>query len=142
MTDQPLIQLGCEGDREKVVVCVCGGRRYQDVNRVHSVLDHKSTEAEWAMIVEGGATGADEHARSWAMARYVPCLTVPAMWNRGKMAGPIRNAWIVQVVQPDLVIAFPGGRGTADMVRRAQDAEIQVVCIDWISDHLVKAMTN
>lgn len=28
--------------------------------------------------------------------------------------------------KPDLVIAFPGGRGTADMVRRARAAGIEV----------------
>jgi Lhr-like helicase len=29
--------------------------------------------------------------------------------------------------KPDLVIAFPGGRGTADMVGRARKAGIRVV---------------
>jgi UDP-N-acetylmuramoylalanine-D-glutamate ligase len=29
--------------------------------------------------------------------------------------------------KPDLVVAAPGGRGTADMVRRARDAGIEVV---------------
>jgi hypothetical protein len=28
--------------------------------------------------------------------------------------------------KPDLVITFPGGRGTADMVRRAEKAGIEV----------------
>ena len=31
-------------------------------------------------------------------------------------------------LKPDLVLAFPGGRGTADMVRRAKEAGIRVVC--------------
>ena len=29
--------------------------------------------------------------------------------------------------KPDLVIAFPGGRGTADMVRKANRAGVKVV---------------
>jgi hypothetical protein len=29
--------------------------------------------------------------------------------------------------RPDLVVAFPGGRGTADMVRRARAAGISVI---------------
>jgi hypothetical protein len=29
--------------------------------------------------------------------------------------------------RPDLVVAFPGGRGTADMVRRADGAEVPIM---------------
>jgi hypothetical protein len=29
--------------------------------------------------------------------------------------------------KPDLVIAFPGGRGTADMVKKARRAGVEVV---------------
>ena len=29
--------------------------------------------------------------------------------------------------KPDLVIAFPGGKGTADMARRAREAGIEVI---------------
>jgi hypothetical protein len=32
----------------------------------------------------------------------------------------------------DLCIAFPGGRGTEDMVRRAEEYEIPVVRIDHV----------
>lgn len=31
--------------------------------------------------------------------------------------------------QPDLVVAFPGGRGTADMVRRARAAGVETVAL-------------
>jgi hypothetical protein len=29
--------------------------------------------------------------------------------------------------KPDVVVALPGGRGTADMVRRAKDAGVKVI---------------
>ena len=29
--------------------------------------------------------------------------------------------------KPDIVVAFPGGRGTADMVKRAEDAGVRVI---------------
>ena len=32
--------------------------------------------------------------------------------------------------QPDLVVAFPGGRGTADMVGRARSAGIEVIDLE------------
>jgi hypothetical protein len=45
---------------------------------------------------------------------------------QGKAAGPIRNQRMIDEGKPDLVIAFPGGRGTADMVSRAKKAGIPV----------------
>lgn len=31
--------------------------------------------------------------------------------------------------QPELVVAFPGGKGTADMVRKAKQAGLEVVMV-------------
>jgi ABC-type Fe3+-hydroxamate transport system substrate-binding protein len=44
----------------------------------------------------------------------------------GPSAGPIRNGRMLEY-KPDLVIAFPGGRGTANMVKQARKAGIAVV---------------
>lgn len=41
-------------------------------------------------------------------------------------AGPDRNQRMIDEGRPDLVVAFPGGRGTADMIRRATEAGIEV----------------
>lgn len=107
-------------------VLVCGGRDYQDRDAVWAVLDsiHEATPIE--MIYEGGARGADALAAQWAHARDVPRKTISARWDvHGKAAGPIRNQEMIGY-KPDLVLAFPGGRGTADMVQRAEAAGIQV----------------
>lgn len=45
-------------------------------------------------------------------------------------AGNRRNQRMLDEGQPDLVIAFPGGRGTADMVWRAKKAGIEVIEIE------------
>ena len=56
------------------------------------------------------------------------CLAFPAEWKKhGKAAGPIRNRKMLQDGKPDLVLAFPGGRGTANMVELATDAGIRVM---------------
>jgi len=53
---------------------------------------------------------------------------VRAKWSKhGRAAGPIRNQEMIDECKPDLVVAFPGGRGTADMVRRAKAAGIRVI---------------
>lgn len=109
-------------------VLVCGGRDYTDRRRVFEVLDGKHAETPIATIIEGGALGADRSGYAWACARNIEVETYPADWEKhGKRAGPIRNAMMLTEGKPDLVIAFPGGRGTADMVRRAQSAGIPVI---------------
>jgi hypothetical protein len=79
------------------------------------------------VIIHGGATGADQMAGVWAaMAGLdVLCWTV-----EGRSASPVSNQRMIDEGKPDLVIAFPGGRGTADTVRRARQAGIQVIEVE------------
>ncbi len=109
-------------------VLVCGGRDYDDYAHVLTVLDNlHRVRGPITAIIEGGARGADTLARDWAKARLVKCVTVPADWTtHGKAAGPIRNQRMVDEFKPDLVVAFAGGRGTADMIRRAETAGLEV----------------
>lgn len=104
-------------------VLVCGGRDYQDEVRVGAVL---SGIGGISQIIHGGARGADDLARVWAIRSGIPDRQFNANWTLGRMAGPIRNQRMLDEGKPDLVVAFPGGRGTADMVRRARAAGIAV----------------
>lgn len=109
-------------------VIVCGGRDYYDQDRAFAVLDKLHAEAGISLIIEGGARGADHLAMSWAAERHVPRERYEADWeNQGSFAGPARNKRMLDEGKPDLVIAFPGGRGTADMVRKARRAGVEVV---------------
>ena len=55
-------------------------------------------------------------------------MEYPAPWKRfGPSAGGIRNQQMLDEGKPDLVVAFPGGKGTADMVRRAENAGVKVI---------------
>lgn len=81
-----------------------------------------------ATIIEGGASGADTLAREWADANGFRSRVYRARWQEhGKAAGPIRNQMMLDVERPILVIAFPGSRGTADMMRRAKAAGVPVI---------------
>lgn len=110
-------------------VLICGGRNYDDSRRVYAVLDKLHAEAGVDRVIEGGARGADALARRWAEnVGAVPVDTFEADWEaHGTFAGPMRNQRMLDEGLPDLVIAFPGGRGTADMVRKARKAGVQVV---------------
>jgi hypothetical protein len=107
---------------------VCGGRAYRDRAAVYRALDRLLEDADGdLMIACGGALGADALARGWALSRGVPCAVFDAPWKAlGTAAGPTRNQWLLDYVAPDVVLAFPGGRGTQDMVRRAESAGVPV----------------
>lgn len=105
-------------------ILVCGGRDYSDRAAVDLVL----TLAKPSCVIHGAQTGADTLAGDWAKRNGVPVEVYPADWKRLKYAaGPIRNQQMLDEGKPDYVIAFPGGVGTADMVRRAKKAGLKVV---------------
>ena len=106
-------------------VLVCGGRDYNNQERVFAVLD----EINPTFIIEGGARGADTLAWLWARRRLDPDQRqqFQARWDQhGKAAGAIRNRQMLEEGKPDLVVAFPGGKGTADMIRQAKRAGVPV----------------
>ena len=108
-------------------VLVCGGRDYADSAKV----DRHLTALMPTTIVHGAARGVDTLADKWAGKWKVPVHRYPADWGLyGRVAGPIRNQRMLDIEQPDLVLAFPGGKGTADMIRRAKAAGFQVVKVE------------
>lgn len=111
-------------------VLACGGRDYRDFEVVKRELDYLYLIEGVDVLIEGGARGADTLARVWAVQRGVRVETYPAEWDvYGKAAGARRNAQMLAEGKPNLVVAFPGGRGTADMVRQAKAAGVPVVFV-------------
>ena len=110
-------------------ILVCGGRGYKDSGKVFEVLDGLHREHGALTIIEGGAAGADTFAGEWTcMQRTCRLITEPADWKRyGRPAGPIRNQEMLDNHKPVLVVAFPGGRGTAHMMRIARSSGIAVI---------------
>lgn len=109
-------------------VLVCGGRDFDDRALVFATLDHINAETPITAIIEGGARGADRLAYEWSRDRPLTIYTYPADWKRlGRAAGPIRNRDMLADGNPDLVVAFPGGPGTAHMVGLARKAGVRVV---------------
>lgn len=115
-------------------ILVCGGRDYTDKEMVWGTLDglaridDANPLATDVTIIHGGAQGADLLADTWAITSYAQIEHYPADWTaHGIAAGPIRNQRMLDEGKPDLVVAFPGGRGTADMVRRARRSGVPVM---------------
>lgn len=103
---------------------ICGGRyfaRQEMFDSVMSLLCEKNGCPD--RIVHGGATGADAMADAWGKRMAIDVIAMPADWATGRSAGPIRNQRMLEDHTPAVVVAFPGGKGTADMVRRAKEAK-------------------
>lgn len=117
-------------------VLVCGGRDYKGRDRVFEWLDVIHEDSNIAVVIhgaccdkEGNLRGADRWAEEWAISREVPYYGVPAKWaSEGRSAGPKRNQWMLDHAKPEIVLACPGGSGTAHMRRIAEAVGI------WVED--------
>lgn len=112
-----------------ISVLVCGGRDYNDTHYFLAVMNRLHEKRVVTTVIQGGARGADCMAVAWALFNEIPVIECKADWKKhGKKAGPIRNAEMLKH-DPDLVIAFPGGRGTSDMLKQAQKAGIEAYAL-------------
>jgi hypothetical protein len=120
---------------DRFAVLVCGGRDYSDAKLLGNVLTILHSEYPISLIVQGGASGADRLAWNWSVVRGIPCMTFKADWKKyGMGAGPKRNELMLKRTHPDVVIAFPGGKGTANMVKQAYEYRVEVVHIKSLDD--------
>jgi hypothetical protein len=109
-------------------VLVCGGRDYADWQMVINTLANIRRTRGIRVLMHGGAPGADALADRWGRLANVAMEVYKADWKKhGRAAGPLRNERMLKTGKPDLVVAFPGGRGTADMVSRARAAGVEVL---------------
>jgi hypothetical protein len=115
-----------------VIVIVTGGRNYKNEHLVRRVLKTLNPD----IVLFGDATGADEFAEKWSKDhRPNKHKRFDTDWDSyGRSAGPIRNREMIDYalsLDPwPLVVAFPGGRGTADCVRQAHDERFVVLRVD------------
>jgi hypothetical protein len=125
-------------------ILVCGGRQYggdyylslaktldsicEDRKWTTEVEDQSKVFLPRVHIIAGGARGVDTLAVDWAACRYCSFTIFPADWETyGKSAGAIRNGRMITEGKPDLVVVFPGGKGTENMEKQAQKAGLEII---------------
>ena len=110
-------------------VLVCGGRDFKEVSFLEHALNEIDKEVgRISFIINGAAEGADRHSSTWARNHGIHYAEMPALWQyNGKSAGPKRNNAMIECFNPDLIVAFPGGAGTENMVKLGHANNIEVI---------------
>jgi hypothetical protein len=118
-----------------LVIAAGGGRDLAwPQQRVAAELLARSSGRLVHLLLHGGARGADAAIGRAAQQLGWSALVMPAQWQlHGRAAGPIRNRELLEqavaraVVHSSpgsiasvLVVAFPGGAGTASLVQQAR----------------------
>lgn len=106
-------------------VIVCGGRDFTDSEAAFRALDKFNAKHRIHLVIAGGCRGADELGEQWAKFHLIHSAIVKPLRETGPSAGPKRNVAMLGL-NPDAVIAFPGGKGTAHMVSEARAAGVNV----------------
>lgn len=115
------------------IIIVCGGRNFKNKNRLFKELDLIKKELGGVFIIHGGAKGADSLAEEWCLLNNVPFERFEADWSVGKHAGILRNRLMLNIFlsfskeNRGYIVAFPGGRGTNNMVSITINAGEKVV---------------
>lgn len=111
-----------------MIVLVTGGRTYCDVAAIFDCLVHLNSEHEHLIVVHGDAPGADNTASKVCKEVGIDQVKIPANWTKyDRAAGPIRNTLMIDLLNVDLVLAFPGDVGTKNMCSQASKREIPII---------------
>jgi len=121
------------------VAIICGGRDYTGsplaAARLRALVHHLGL----TVVFHGDARGADRWAaRVLAAPAGVRIIPVPAKWPKDRIdrsAGHRRNAEMLRQALDFgpggvVVIAFPGGNGTANMCGKAAAAGVPIIRLD------------
>lgn len=111
-----------------MIVQVTGGREYDNEQRVREIL----SKMEPGILRHGDARGADRLCGAvaaelgWVVEAY-PVLQKE--YDKHRRGAPlVRNSRMAAIQPPpDVVIAFTGGSGTADMVKKCLKKGFRVV---------------
>ncbi|HEF9752633.1 TPA: DUF2493 domain-containing protein [Campylobacter coli] len=115
---------------------VCGGRDYKDVEHFNKEMSNIFSlyQNQIDTIIEGGASGADNMAKNYALKNKINLVEVKADWQHfGKAAGPIRNQRMLSMLDSNYcVLAFWNGvsKGTKNMIEIARNKNIKVIIIN------------
>lgn len=123
-------------------VVVGGGRHLKDRALVFTGLDAEHARDPITRLCHGACgwdgdepdkhtvenlRGADRWAHEWALEHGLTPVAYPAFWTQfGASGGPRRTSAMLRAERPDKVIAFPGDKGTLNMIKTAKAMGLKV----------------
>lgn len=112
---------------------VTGSRSWNWADPIHAALEQVAVEYPDAVMIEGGANGADRIARHFWQEIGRMAMTIPAQWDKyGRSAGPIRNRRMLATPGVGLCIGFvqPDSKGTWDCLAAAAKFGVRRIVVD------------
>lgn len=121
-----------------IVLVVCGGRQPVDARAVVDEATARLGRMRIDTLFHGAARGVDIIVAEVADQLGIPAVGVPADWETGPSAGPRRNRMMLAVARAHarwrgreyVLLAFRGGRGTANCVSAAAELGYQIIKAD------------
>lgn len=121
------------------VVLVVGGRDYLDRRRIAEAL--AEFDDAGAVLMSPGGSGAEAIAEGfWRHTVERPVVIASTPWARvGRPAGQMTTSTILKgnilsphaAITPEVVIVFPGGKGSTFAVQEARRHGIEVRKVGW-----------
>lgn len=112
----------------KLKLLICGGRDFTDIEYAIPLFQAVHNTSPVSQLICGMARGGDTLGKLWANEVDIPVAEFHPDWDtHGRRAGRLRNQRMLDEGQPNLVLALPGGTGTAHMVDISKSAGIPVL---------------
>lgn len=110
---------------------------------MYRTLDELHANEGISLIINGGARGADYLSSRWAKEHDIPLKTFKADWKtHGQVSVFVLNEGMLSESTPDMVLAFPGGDVTEDLVRQAKRNGIEVTRVLVAHRHITAIFSN
>jgi hypothetical protein len=115
-----------EGSR----VGFAGGKDFQNIDAIWSVLDRTRTRHPDMVLVHGGAPGAERIAGKWADNRGIKQIVCTPDWKTHAKAAPFRRN--DEMLTLDLIglVAVPGNGITDNLIDKAREKRLAVKIIE------------
>ncbi len=116
-------------------VLFTGGRKYDNYGELMQFMHDKFPLFDKDVVFcQGEAKGLDLMIKGYLKGNGYPVFGMDAQWIHYKdAAGSLRNKWMRDFFMPDLLIAFPGGSGTANMIELCNEKQITI----WRVEHML-----
>lgn len=115
-----------------IIAAVTGGRDYSDAECVNREMAAHHERLEFGVVINGYADGLDKLVDAWCVSNGVQPARCPALWDYWRSQGRVRIAgvrrnWAMTLLRPRVLLAWPGGEGTDNMIAQCRRVGIEVI---------------